>query len=169
MFLNPPCLRNRSVRFVLASIGGAFTIIVAGLYIFVPRPPNYVEFTWQRSSLNSIVATVKSLALPPGEYAFKVDANLSPGSLRRVKNRVEMRGLDGAITLQLHKSIDGGDVIVLVTRDSGHAGMYGYVYADDTHAFENAVPDEEIEGAEPLLFLNSRCDAHWWTAYNNLL
>ena len=87
--------------------------------------------SFDRASCESVVQEVRAAGLVPGETKeFRLDDRSDPRSLRLRRPGELVRRGDGAGSVWAEMTTDGRLMVVIETRDLGHAGEYGFAYSD---------------------------------------
>jgi hypothetical protein len=96
--------------------------------------------TFDRDRFEPVVTGVRSRSLDPGRlYRFKLDAELDPASLVPFDDASLGRG-DGRGLVRAMRTASGKLAVSIETRDDGHAGEHGFMYADP------GMTDADLEG-----------------------
>lgn len=153
----------------LVTVAGFFMLRAAGL---MPLSMQQNPGTFDRARWEAVVARARALAIAPGETReLRLDDLADPGTLRlRRPGEVAARG-QGAGDVWAKKSADGTLVVVIETRDLGHAGEYGFAYSETPLApspFAGEWLSLDVPGRLSLVLPRMRIDDHWWEVVYNL-
>jgi hypothetical protein len=119
---------------------GICVVLLLGVAIalgFTPFGRNFFDLIFMKRNipfdqrkLEKIVQKVKETKLKPGDQIELRVTNMNdPGSLRARVPSDNDRGR-GAGNVWAEREPGGALVVVIETQDNGHAGTYGYVYAE---------------------------------------
>jgi len=131
---------------------------------------------FDRPRFEAIVAQVRQAGLKPeSQQEFFLDDFADPKSLRPLSDDevAKLSSGKGAGHVWAQVSPQGALKVVIETRDSGHAGEYGFAWSDT--ALSPAPMDGEgnwfridVPGHLYIVVPRMKIDEHWWEVLNNL-
>lgn len=158
--------------FVLLSIV-AGTMAVLWPYIAIYTIPLHQHpGRFDRSHFESVVAQVRGMELAPNtDHDLRLDDLNNPQSLRPVRaNEIFYRGqAAGGVCARIDSQ--GKLKVVIVTKDLGHAGIYGFAYSDEPLAPQpdyGAWQTLDVPSHVQYVLPNMKIDDHWWKVEYNL-
>jgi hypothetical protein len=151
----------------LTPIGG---LLVFATLIFAEQNPG----PFDQARFAAIVEQVNAIGIQPGEsLELRLDDITSPKSLRRVKpDEAAVRAgtiveRDGVGDVWAARAADGSLAVVINTRDSGHAGEFGFAYTEASPP--KPVTDYSTDLPGRLNHVDKKIDDHWWAVENPLM
>ena len=122
---------------------------------------------FDRQHFEAIVTRVRKL-MPQedGEVHFRLDDLNDPVSLRQADHPAS-RDSTGNVWARMTPA--GALTVVIMTKDLGHCGEYGFAYSDAPFTIRSADgswPKLDVPGH--LRFEGRQLDEHWWEVLNNL-
>lgn len=124
---------------------------------------------FDKPRLQAVVEEVRARGVKPGdELLFRLDNPENPKSLRpRARNEYFPRGR-GVGNVWATREPGGRLIVIIETSDWGHAGEYGYAYAEvrphktSDGAFEIPELEENMICTDP----GAEVANHWWEVAN---
>ncbi len=115
--------------------------------------------TVPRGRFEQVVSQVRRRVIEPGQYRFRLDADLDPASLVLLPSTTSLRRGDARGVVRVTLTKDGKLAVSIETRDDGHAGEFGVMYLD------SGISDADLEGTRLDSQREVRIDDHWvrWT------
>lgn len=144
------------IVFVLSPFGRLLIFAVQ-----LQRERHNVPF--EQPHFQALVEAVKARGIKPGEenIELRFDRMNDPRSLRLLGPSEYMRGREAG-NVWASRDPNGKLTVIIVTKDLGHAGQFGYAYSE--------IPPQKVGKDEHLEFgelPNLRCtDADWKVAEN---
>ena len=136
--------------------------VAIGIHSWLEQTPG----PFDRRHFDAIVARVRSM-MPnqDGEVHFLLEDLNDPASLRQAEHPVSR---DSSGNVWASMTPDGALTVVIMTRDLGHCGEYGFAYSDVplTMQSDGSRPQFGVPG-HPR-FAGQQIDEHWWEVLNNL-
>lgn len=159
-------IRRRSgVGMPLAACGLSVLVIL----VAAAQTTGRVDFFLHARSYEAVVEAVKKAGLPPGgEKAFILEHPWDPSSLRELARdellpRGRERGCVGA-----RRTRDGNYQVSILVQHWGHAGIYGYLYAEGPLPRVHGDPYSTVSAPGRMQQLGAQLAANWWEIYSNL-
>ena len=157
----------------------AAVLVVAGAFVYVllthtmlgllllPLSQNAGNF--DRERLSAVVDRVRKSGIKPGGHReFLLSSSMDAASLRAANTRDHVIG-EGVGRVWAEVASSGALMVVIETRDLGHAGEYGFAYSDaEPKPVANGEGFWKLDVPGPLNQVNpkSKIDAHWWAVEN---
>ncbi len=135
----------------LVQVVFASTLLISQLSL---GRPGHVDFYLHQSKYRDIVTEVKKLPLATGAKAST--------------------HLDGLL-VNYARNASGSYTVTITTVDWNHAGIYGYVFSDESltpHPNQNYPDYLSLDNPGDMPFSDKEVigqGGHWWSVYNNLL
>jgi hypothetical protein len=154
---------------VSAALVGIVAVGYIAFLVLASQGPGW----FHRSRFEAVVAEVRRLPLPVDEVVeLYLDDISNARSLRPMDEASMESGKRGkrAGRVWAKRTASGHLKVVIETKDSGHAGEFGFAFSDlplgpirRTEYPEVSVPGYlyYVEGPQ------SQIDEHWWRVYNN--
>jgi len=155
----------------IVGLGGvavmAFFAYIAARALFFPPGGRF-----DRPRFEAIVKEVRRYPIAPGkEVDLRLDDISNPRSLRpRGDDELILRG-KGVGNVWAARTVGGHLKVVIETKDSGHAGEYGFAYSEEPltpHRLDENWSTIAVPGPINIVESNAQIDAHWWSVLNNL-
>jgi hypothetical protein len=128
---------------------------------------------FDRDYFESVVKHVRARGLKPGEKkGFSVDDLAKAPSPDAIKLKRDFRSGPGAGTIWAEMTVEGKLKVVIMTRDLGHAGEYGFAYSE---APLKPIPlgggswlRLDLPGHLNIVLPDMKIDENWWQVIYNL-
>lgn len=135
------------------------------IYFFVLQRPG----SFDQDNYQAVVDHVRAIGVLPGETKhFRLSDLDDPKTLHlRAEDEGTERGR-GAGNVWAARSTKGTLVVVIETRDLGHAGEFGFAYSDNPSSLFGDVREALDSSAPPLTQVRRQLGDHWWEVYNDL-
>jgi len=156
----PARLQRRVWACIVFTLVSVFVLL---RLVFWPGPQDAGPF--HREHLESVVQRIRGFGVPAGQSRhFRLDRLDDPRSLRDRRPEDPLGSGLGEGDVDARRQPDGSLVVVIQTRDHGHAGRYGFAYTEvpqNGTAVDNGWFLLDLPGywiVRPPM----RVDRHWW-------
>lgn len=127
---------------------------------------------FERARWEAVVRRVEALGVAPGETKeLRLDDLEEPMSLRPRRPEEGRERGQGAGSVWAQRTPEGRLMVVIETRDLGHAGEYGFAYSEvplSPTAFGGGWLSLDVPGHLQLALPSMQIDERWWGVVYNL-
>jgi hypothetical protein len=151
-------------KWTIGCLGGVAALLVlgVGIGVYVLKPFGGPG-PFQQSDLEPVIALIREEKLEPGRvHRFRLDDELSPKSLRRLKGDERIMRGQGRGLVWAEVKPEGELRVAIETVDRGHAGEWGFLYSD------GPVTTADIDELGREWHLESEITTNWWIIHYDL-